>query len=400
MNGRVMSWDGQRPAQGVRSVFLRVRWAQVDWHVLFVALILLAIGVSFVGAVATMDEVYDRRGASLGGHLKKLAVALPVLGIGLVLRPRWLRRNAYLIYAAAIVLLLLVPFIGEVRNNARRWIALPMGFDVQPSELAKVSLILVLARAFYRNRLEHVQDWVWPALLALLPMALVAMQPDLGTALTIAPVTLGMAHLAGARGRIIAGLVVAGALALGVAWHFELVQDYQKQRIDTWFEALDNDALVEGRNGASFHTYHARVAIGNGGWRGRGLGQGIANQAGHLPERASDSIFAVIAEEGGLFGAGWLVLLYVLLIALILRAAGRVRERFSRLVVGGAALFFASHFFIHAGVMLGLLPMTGLTLPLLSTGGSSLLASFAVLGLALGLGTHHEPSLDSDAFRA
>ncbi|MEM7305986.1 MAG: FtsW/RodA/SpoVE family cell cycle protein [Planctomycetota bacterium] len=394
-----MSWDGQRPPLGFRAFMVRVRWTQIDWMVMLVALVLLAVGMVFQSAMAEVDAAYLRESPTFASHVKKVVVAVPILLAGLVVRPRWLRRNSYLVYALSIVLLMLVPLIGDVRNNAKRWIELPFGFDLQPSELAKIALVLALARAFYRNRLQTVEDWLGAALLALLPMALVAKQPDLGTALSIAPITLGMAYLAGAKGKTIAGLVLSGALALGFAWHFELIEDYQKRRVDTWLQAFDSEELIADRKGASYHTYLARVAIGNGGWAGQGLGQGIANQTGHLPERGSDSIFAVIAEEGGLLGATWLLGLYLLLVALILRRAGSIRERFSRLVVGGVALVFGSHVFLHCGVMLGLLPLTGLTLPLVSTGGSSLLASFGALGLALGLGTHHEPALDSDSFR-
>ena len=129
-----------------------------------------------------------------------LIVALPVLVFALLLRPRWLRKNAWLLYGGVILLLVLVPFIGEERNHARRWIQLPAGFDIQPSELAKIGLIVALARALYRNRLQTLADWGGPALLAFLPIVLVAAQPDLGTALTIVPVTLGLFWLAGARG--------------------------------------------------------------------------------------------------------------------------------------------------------------------------------------------------------
>ena len=155
MKPQVMSWDGQRPLSGVRSIFLRARWAQVDWHVLLIAVILLAIGLIFVRAMAEMDELKLRSGVVWSSHLKKVAVSLPFLLLGIVMRPRWLRNNSYALYVAAVVLLLLVPFIGEYRNNARRWIALPFGFDLQPSELAKLGLILALARALYRNRLER-----------------------------------------------------------------------------------------------------------------------------------------------------------------------------------------------------------------------------------------------------
>ena len=186
----------------------------------------------------------------------------------------------------------------------------------------------------------------------------------------------------------------------GLAWRFEWVQGYQKKRIDTWAAGLDPNTLIENKNGAAFHTYQARVAIGNGGMWGTGLGRGVANEAGHLPERESDSIFAVIAEEGGFSGALLLVGAYLVFSGLLLAAAGRTRERFSRLVVAGVALYFAAHFFLNTGVNLGLLPMTGLTLPLVSTGGSSMLASFLALGLALGISSRQEPTLDSDAFRA
>lgn len=395
----LMSWDGQRPLRGSRAMFLRVNWTRIDWTVLALAVLLLGIGMVFLNAMAEMDARHLRTGISFQGHVKKVVVALPFLAIGVFLRPRWLRSNAWWIYGLTIALLVLVAAVGDERNNARRWIELPMGFDLQPSELAKVGLILVLARALYRNRLQSLGDWALPGVLAGLPIALVALQPDLGTALLIAPLTAGMFYLAGASARTILGLGLAVALLLGSAWQLELVEDYQRRRIDTWISSFDDVELVANKNGAAFHTYHNRVCVGNGGWRGRGLGKGIANQAGHLPERESDSVFAVVAEEGGLVGAGWLTAVYLLMIAMILRSAGRIRERFSRLVVGGVAIFFASHFFLHTGVTLGLLPMTGLTLPLLSTGGSSLLASFLALGLAIGLGTHHEPTLDSDAFK-
>jgi rod shape determining protein RodA len=184
-----------------------------------------------------------------------------------------------------------------------------------------------------------------------------------------------------------------------LAYKLELIHDYQLQRIQTWLESMSPESLIAGRNGAAFHTYHARVAIGNGGWFGRGLGLGVANEAAHLPERDSDSIFAVIAEEAGFLGTAGLLSLYVLLIVLVLASASAIRERFSRLVVCGIGLYFAAHFFVNVGVNLGLLPMTGLTLPLFSTGGSSMFVTFLALGLALGLAAQREATLDEDAFR-
>ncbi len=398
MSERLMSWDGQRPMRGVRAAIVRPSWGQVDWPLFFVALLLLVIGITFQAAMSSPADP-EVATAPISSHLKKVAVALPVLLLGLLVRPRWLHRNAYLVYGVSILLLLLVPLVGEERNNAKRWIELPLGFDLQPSELAKVALVIALASAFYRNRLQRPRDWVLPGLLALVPMGLVVKQPDLGTALSIAPITLGMAYLAGARVRAILGLLLFGGLLLGVAWQLSWIEDYQKERVDTWIETFEPEALIADRQGASFQIYQARTSIGNGALFGRGLGQGVANQTGHLPERESDSVFAVVAEESGLAGATLVLACYLALIGLILRRAGRIRERFSRLVVGGLALVFTSHVCLHCGVMLGLLPLTGLTLPFLSTGGSALLTACAAVGLALGLGTHHERALDSDSFR-
>lgn len=374
-----------------------VRWSKVPWHVLMLGIALLMVGLSFQRA---MSEAEGGVGISFRGHMEKLIVSLPVLLCAFLVRPRWLRRRWWWIYGASLALLLLVPIIGLERNQARRWIETPI-FDLQPSEFMKVALILALAGALYRNRLTRFKDWILPLALALVPMALVAMQPDLGTALTIVPVTLGMLYLAGSSGKVLSTAVICVALCAFTAVRFELgVHDYQLERIDTWTQSFRPQDLIEGRRGPAFHAYHARVAIGNGGMTGRGLGQGIANQAGILPERESDSIIAVIAEEGGWWGATGMLVLYTLFVLGMMQTAVGLRDRHARLVLGGVALYFASHVFIHSAVNLGLLPLTGLTLPLLSTGGSSLLASFAALGLALGCAANHEAALDKDAFRS
>ena len=397
------AWTSRSRASRLERILSvrHLRWLQVDWHLLAIAVALLLVGVRFIHAMEEADLLFDRDSVDFSSHLRKVLVAVPMLALGLFLRPRWLRRNAWSLYFITLALLLLVPFIGVERNYARRWIPLPgLGFDLQPSELAKLGLILILASVLYRRRLKRVDDWVLPIVLTVLPMGLVALQPDLGTALTIVPITLGMLYLAGANGGTLLGLVAACGLVGFLAARFDVLHDYQTQRIQTWIDAWDSESLIADRNGPAFHTYHARVTIGNGGLSGTGVGKGVANESAHLPERDCDSIIAVIAEEAGFVGTAGLLLLYALLIVLLFVSASHIRERFSRLVVGGIGLYFASHFFINVGVNLGLVPMTGLTLPLLSTGGSSLLVTFLALGLALGLSAHQEPTLDQDAFRA
>jgi len=383
-----------------RIVSLRgVRWANMDWHVLLIAGLLLAIGLSFVSAMSTADEMYGRTDVRFGDHLKKLLVAAPAFLLGLAARPRWLRRNATSAWILAVALLALVFVVGDSRNGSRRWIDLGP-FDLQPSELAKIGVILGLAAALDHLRLKSLREWGAPLVLALVPMALVILQPDLGTSMTIVPVTLGMLYVAGASGRLILGFL-GGVLLIGVcAWHFEIgIRDYQSQRIDTWAHGWSAPELIAERNGAAFHTYHARVAIGNGGLGGEGLGGGVASEVAWLPERDCDSIFAVVAEEAGWIGTCVILALYGLLVLSLFQSASNLRDRFSRLVVSGVGLFFAAHLFIHCGVNLGLIPLTGLTLPLFSTGGSSLLATFLALGLALGLASHRQPSLDAETFQ-
>lgn len=376
-----------------------VRWMEVDWPVLVIALVLLGVGLLFLNGIggSTANEV--TREVSIAGHRQKVLLTLPLLALGLLVRPGWLRRNATWIYLGSVALLVLVYFIGEERNNAQRWIQLPR-FDLQPSEIVKVAVILMLARVLAENRLESPSDWARPLLVVLVPVVLVAGQPDLGTAMTLVPVGLGLLYLAGARTGALVGFLAAGVGGAWLAVEAELVRDYQLERVDTWLASYEPEGLIERKTGSAFHVYHSRVTAGNGGLLGRGIGHGVANETGLLPERESDSIFMVVAEEGGFVGAVGVLLLYATLVVLLMIAAAGIRDRFARLVVGGVALYFASHLVINVSVNIGLLPMTGLTLPLFSTGGSSLLATFLALGLALGMGANHETGLDRDAFRA
>lgn len=401
--------DDERPTGGrlsasfdpLRAFSLReVRWFELDWHVLVIALGLLALGLAFVRAMSDADLLAGRSGVSFARHFQKVALTLPAVAIALALRPRWLRRNAWLVYGVCLALLVAVMFVGGSRNGSQRWIPLPIGFDLQPSELAKLGVIVALARVLYRNRLERAKDWAPPIAIALLPMALVALQPDLGTALSIVPITLGMLFVAGARASILVRFVLAAAIVALCVWQFQIgVHDYQLQRIQTWVDGYRAQDLIAARGGPAFHSYHARVAIGNGGLFGQGLGAGVANQTGYLPERDCDSIFAVVAEELGLLGTLGVLAAYGLMIALMMGSASAIRDRFSRLAAGGIAMYFAAQLFINVSVNLGLVPMTGITLPLFSTGGSSMLVTFLALGLFLGLSSHHEPSLDRDSFR-
>lgn len=374
------------------------RWRDFDWHVLGIVALIFAVGLMVIQAIAEADHFPGRQEVSYSGHLSKVVVAVPCFLVALCLRPRWLRRNAWALYVLCLTLVVLVPFIGVERNNARRWIDLVV-FDLQPSELAKLGVILILARVLQSNRLERPRDWILPCALVALPLLFILKQPDLGTAMTLIPISLGMFYVAGARGKTIVQLVAACGLLGGCAYQFNWVRGYQAERVETWLSSYEAVELIDGRYGSAFHAYHARTAIGNGGLWGEGLGEGVGSRVRSLPELDSDSVLAVILEEGGFVYGGMLLFAYALFIGLIFVSASEMRDRFARLVVGGVGLYFAAHLFIHCGVNLGLLPMTGLPLPLISTGGTSLLMSLTAIGLALGLSSHYERTLDEDSFR-
>jgi rod shape determining protein RodA len=379
--------------------FAALSQERFPWSVLLLSLLLLGLGLTVVRSMASVDELFQRSDVNFDAHLQKVLLTAPLLLIGLSLPPRWLKQRTFLFYGLAILLLLAVPLIGEERNNARRWIPTPVGFDLQPSEFAKLAVILALAKLGQSRRLQRPGEWLAPAAVVALPMLLVAAQPDLGTSLTLVPIALGMAFLAGASGRLLVGLLLAAGATALCATEFQWIKEYQLRRVQTWLDTWDPQHLIDLRSGPPFHVYQARVSIGNGGLSGTGLGQGISSTAAHLPERDCDSIFCVVAEEGGFLGATALVVLYLSLILLLLSHAGGQRDRYTRLVLAGIALYFAGHLFINSGVNLGLVPMTGLTLPLLSTGGSSMMVTFLSLGLALGLIAREEPAFDPDSFR-
>lgn len=376
-----------------------VRWFELDWHVLLLALALLLLGHLSVHAIADADEYYQRSGTVYASHLQKTLVALPFLLLAMAMRPRWLRRNAVWIWLLSVSLLVAVFVVGDVRNGARRWIQLPLGWDLQPSELAKFALIVSLAAALASNKLRTARDWLRVAPVALVPIVLVARQPDLGTALTMVPVTLALLWVAGASWKLYAaGFIGVPLLAFAAYESGFVLHDYQLQRVRTWTESWNAQDLLAAKNGAAFHVYHARVAIGNGGWTGTGVGEGVANQTAYLPERDCDSIFAVVAEEWGFLGTLLVLAVYALFVVSLLSSASGLRDRFSRLAVTGVAVYFASHLVVNTAVNLGLVPLTGLTLPFFSTGGSSQLTTFAMLGLALGLSAVREPTFDRDGF--
>lgn len=367
---------------------------ELDWQILLPVFVLVGLGVLFIHS-ATQDEESDFAGQA-ATQAWFLLPATGVLLLFLLVPYMTLRKWAPLVYAASLGLLLLLPFMGVSLNNARRWLAIG-GIQVQPSEFMKLALILLLARWLEpRARPTRWQGLVVPGLLTALPMALILKEPDLSSALVLLPLMFGLSYAAGGRLRWILLTVLAGAALFLALWWLDLLHAYQLDRIRAWWE--QRDMPREMRLGAGYHLHQSKIAIGQGGLWGMGYLQGLQNYFDFLPYRSTDFIFSVIAEETGLLGGALFLFLYSLLIVQLFGIANRTRERFGRLLATGVALLFATQLFMHVGVCTGLMPPTGLTLPLISYGRSSMLTSFAALGLALNVGMRRVRVLTPDAY--
>ena len=362
---------------------------RADWPLLPLAAAIAACGLLVQWSVSGPE-------AFPSAHVVRLAVAAAAGAAAAMLSPRRWRALAGPFYVACLLLLLYVLLFGDVTNGARRWIDLGGSFKLQPSEFAKLALIVLLARRFAdRPRPAGLRDLLAPAALALLPAALVLPEPDLGTALTFAPTFLALAYLAGTPRRTLLLLLLAPAAlaplaALGL-------QDYQKERISIWWR--QDHLSAEEKAGAGYHLWHSKLAVGSGGLSGQGWAQGPENRLDRLPERHNDFIFPVVAEEFGFLGASAFLALYFTLAAAALWAAARYRDPFTRFVIAGVGVHFAVHLVINVGVTLGLWPTTGLPLPMISWGGSSLMVSGMAIGLALSVSAGRDPVLSGRAYQ-
>jgi rod shape determining protein RodA len=293
------------------------------------------------------------------------------------INPNFLRRSTPWLYAAGCLLLLVVAAIGHVGMGAQRWLNLGL-FRFQPSELMKLAVPMMCAWYLHERPLPP----SWTALAAmgaliLVPVALVAMQPDLGTAALIAIAGALVIVLAGLRVRVMAGLLALAAAAAWFGWSF--MHDYQRKRVLTFLNP-QTDPL-----GAGYHIIQSQIAIGSGGVFGKGWMNGSQAQLEFLPERSTDFIFAVIGEEFGLLGLLLLLLLYAFVVGRALYLATQTQDTFARLLAGSLALTFFVYVFINAGMVTGLLPVVGVPLPLVSYGGSSVVTLLAGFGILMAL---------------
>jgi rod shape determining protein RodA len=311
-----------------------------------------------------------------------IALAAALVGIR-----RWYR-IAYWGYAAALALVVAVNLRGFVGMGARRWIDLGI-IQLQPSELMNVAVVLALARWFHslaNEDVERVRFLILPALVILLPVALVLKQPDLGTAVMLLLTGIVMFFIAGVRLRVFVLIALAAAVAIPAGWHF--LRDYQKNRIYTFLDP-ESDPL-----GAGYHILQSKIALGSGGAFGKGFLHGTQSHLSFLPEKQTDFIFTTLAEEFGFLGGVALLSLYALIIAYGFAIALRCRSQFGRLLGLGIVTNFSLYVFINTAMVMGLIPVVGVPLPLISYGGTAMLAVMFGFGLLLNVGVHRDVRLN------
>lgn len=343
-----------------------------DYTLLASAALLMALGVVLV-ASAGPPGYFERQ-------VIWMVLALLLAVIVSAVDYRRLRDRAYLMWGAIVLTLAGLLVFGVERAGAKSWIDIgPVG--MQPSELAKVLVILAIARYFAEGepRPFGLKGLYVPGVLALIPFVLTAMQPDLGTASAFLPILAGIAWVAGIRYATAARLAVLGAAMMPLGYF--LLEDYQQARLFTFLNP-DADPL-----GAGYQIVQSKIAVGSGGLLGKGLFSGSQSQLQFLPAQHTDLVFAVLGEELGFLGVGAALTLYLLLLLRILQAARLSRDRLGAFIGAGVASLLTYHLVINVGMVIGLAPITGIPLPLLSYGGSSTLATGLALGLVLSVRT-------------
>ena len=339
----------------------------------------MVCGLLILGMFTLYSAAFQAPGR-LATQAANIALALAVMWVAAQIPPQAFMRYALPAFLLVLSLLVCVALFGEVRNGARRW--LPLGLtSIQPSELMKIAMPLMLARYFHGHEqtLRFREYLVAMALLAV-PTLMIVRQPDLGTALLVAAAGFYVIFLAGLSWRIILGGAAAVLASLPILWG--MLHDYQRKRFLTLLDP-SSDPL-----GAGYHIIQSTIAVGSGGITGKGWLKGTQNYLDFIPDRATDFIFAVYAEEFGLIGNCVLLVLYLAIVMRGLMITANAPTFFARLLAGSITLTFFTYAFVNMGMVSGLLPVVGVPLPLISYGGTSLVTLFLGIGILMSI-QHH-----------
>jgi rod shape determining protein RodA len=369
-----------------RPLFSRVREgilgpiAHIDWILLSAALLVSAAGLVTMNSFTAENYFFERQ-------LMWLGISLIVFFAFSFIDFRFLKRTSIivLLFVASVVLLSVTLIIGEVFLGAQSWIDLG-AFSIQTSDPIKIVMLLILAKYFSRRHVEiaHYKHILISGAYMAIIAGLVFIQPDFGSAIIIVSLWLGMILVAGISKKHLAVIVLTGLLSVGGLWLY-VFEDYQKQRIISFLNPLTD------LQGAGYNAYQSTVAVGSGQIMGKGVGFGTQSRLEFLPEYETDFIFAAFAEEWGFVGVTLLLTLFVIIIWRLLMASVYGSSNFETLFGIGIAVLFMSHITIHIGMNVGLLPVTGTTLPFMSYGGSHLVTECAALGIFMGMRKYERP---------
>lgn len=351
-----------------------------DWPLFFVVGTISTLGVANLYSATHADPSSD----VFVQQIYWLTIGLGVAAVTAAIDYRQFERHGWVIYGVGIVLLVLVFLLGRSIRGSTRWIALG-GFSLQPSELMKICLIIALAKYLHNDPKtggRTLKDLLIPGLILALPMGLILAQPDLGTAMICAFIFATIMVLTELKPRSLVTLALTFVVAAPTTWVY-LLKDYQKQRIISFWErlwGLDTDVLASG-----WHTHQSLIAIGSGGLTGKGFMRGTQNRFHFLPDQHTDFPFPVWAEEQGFIGVAIVLALYLFLALWGLRIASQARDRFGAVVAVGVSALVFWQAVVNLGMVVGLLPVVGMTLPLFSYGGSSVLAIMVGVGLLMNI---------------
>lgn len=352
------------------------RWARSDW-----GLVVAALGLSVVGALLVWSATRRDAGAAyLYRHLFNTGVGVVLAAAMTRMGHQLLRALAPLLYLLSVAgLVLVLTPVGSTVNGSHSWILLPGGFSVQPSELAKAALCLglaiILGERIDRGAQPDLRDLAVALVVAAVPVGLVMLQPDLGSALVLGALAFGVLAVAGTPKRWLAAGLAVVAAGVVLALTTPVLSPYQRDRLTAF---VDPQADPQG---IGYQTRQVRIAIGSGGWGGQGLFHGHQTQGGFIPYQQTDFVFSVAGEELGFLGAAALLLLLGFVVLRSVVVAARAQDAFGRLMAVGVAVWLLFQTFENVGMNLGLTPVTGLPLPFLSYGGSSMFACWLAVGL-------------------
>jgi len=358
-------------------------WRAFDLQLTTYAALLVAIGLAmaYTNSIGSGSSALQT-GTTFGRGLMWAAIAVVVFVLATGFDYRWLKTLAWPIYAFQLGLLVLTLAIGEGIGGSARWVSVgPLTF--QFSEIAKVLMIVVLASylASRAGRLDSLLSIVGACLLVGPPLVLVMLQPDLGTSMVFGAILAGMLWMSGASLRWLTVLAMGAVAMVPIAWTY-LLRDYQKARLTSF---LDANPDIQG---AGYQLHQAQIAVGSGGFFGKGLTNGTQTQGDFLPVQATDFVFATLGEELGFIGGVVLFILFILLLWRVLVAGWRSRDTFGTLFAAGVASMITFQLVVNVGMVLGVMPITGIPLPFVTHGGASLVSMAAGLGILQSINVH------------